>query len=69
MSKVLLFSDLHLHPHKRSLERMTDCLKTVDWVFETAKKHNIKSILFGGDFFHDRQKIEVYTYQQAFKTL
>lgn len=69
MSEVLIFSDVHIYPHKRRNERLEDCLKTLDWVFETATKRKIKNILFGGDFFHDRQKIEVYTYQRAFEVL
>ena len=64
---VLLFSDIHIHPHKRSNDRLEDCLKALEWVFQTAKDRKIKSILFGGDLFHDRQKIEVYTYQKAFE--
>lgn len=64
---VLLFSDIHVHPHKRSDKRLDDCLTALDWVFTTAKKEKITNILFGGDLFHDRQKIEVYTYQKTFE--
>lgn len=69
MSNVLLFSDIHIFPHKRKTERLEDCLKTLDWVFDVAQKEKIKNILFGGDFFHDRQKIEIYTYQKTFEVL
>lgn len=65
--EVLLFSDLHIHPHKRSQERLEHCLSTLEWVFKTAEERHIENILFGGDLFHDRQKIEVYTYQRAFE--
>lgn len=68
-NNVLIFSDLHIHPHKRKDERLEDCLKALDWVFDVAEENNITNILFGGDLFHDRQKIEVYTYQRAFETL
>lgn len=69
MSKVLLFSDLHVHCHKRRVERLEDCLKALEWVFDVADENNITNILFGGDLFHDRQKIEVYTYQRTFDVL
>lgn len=69
MSKILLFSDLHIHPHKKSLDRLEDCLKVLSWVAETAKKNNIKNVIFGGDFFHDRYKIDIYTYQRTFEVL
>lgn len=68
-NEVLIFSDLHVHPHKRRNERLEDCLKALDWAFDTAEKRGITHILFGGDLYHDRQKIEVYTYQRTFETL
>lgn len=66
---VLLFSDLHIHPHKKKEERREDCLKVLDWVFDVAKENSISNILFGGDLFHDRYKIDVPTYQRTFETL
>jgi DNA repair exonuclease SbcCD nuclease subunit len=69
MGRVLIFSDIHIFPHKRKNERLEDCLKVLKWVFDTAKKEGIQNILFGGDFFHDRQKIEIYTYQKTFEVL
>jgi DNA repair exonuclease SbcCD nuclease subunit len=65
-SKILLFSDAHIHAHKKSFDRLKDCLKVLDWVFETAKAHNIKDIVFAGDLFQDRQKIDVATYSLTF---
>lgn len=69
MGKVLLFSDIHIFPHKKKTERLEDCLKALNWVFDTAEKRNINNIIFGGDFFHDRQKIDIYTYQKTFEVL
>lgn len=68
-SEVLIFSDAHIFAHKRKQERLEDCLKALDWVFDVAEEHNIENILFGGDLFHDRQKIEVFTYQRTYETL
>lgn len=69
MSNILIFSDIHIHPHKKSLSRLDDCLKIIPWVFETAKENNVKNIIFGGDFFHDRHKIDLITYQKSFETV
>lgn len=69
MSKVLLFSDIHIHPHKKDNNRLKDCLDVLPWVFRVAKENNIKNILFGGDFFHDRQKIDIFTYHKTFEVL
>lgn len=68
MSKrILAFSDIHIHPHKKSSERLEDCLKALEWVFNTAVEHDIQDIVFAGDLFHDRQKIDVLTYQRTFE--
>lgn len=69
MSEVLIYSDIHIHPHKRRNERLEDCLKVLDWTFDVAAERGITHILFGGDLYHDRQKIEVFTYQRTFETL
>ena len=64
--KILIFSDIHIHPHKKSAERLNHCLEALDWAFDTAKSKGIDKIIFLGDLFHDRQKIDVLAYQKAF---
>jgi DNA repair exonuclease SbcCD nuclease subunit len=66
MSKILLCSDIHIHPHKRSSERLQDCIDCLDWIFQTAIEREIKDVIFLGDLFHDRQKIDILTYQKTF---
>ena len=65
--KILIFSDIHIHCHKKSTERLEDCISTLDWVFNTAKENDISDIVFLGDLFHDRQKIDVLVYQKTFE--
>ena len=67
--KIIIFSDLHIHPHKKSSERLDDCLEVLDWVFRTAESRKIRNLVFLGDLFHDRQKIDVLTYQRTFEIL
>lgn len=67
MSEILIFSDIHIHSHKRSIKRIDDCLEVLDWVFDTAENNEINQILFLGDLFHDRQKIDVLVYQKTFE--
>lgn len=69
MSKVLLFSDIHIHKHKRSESRLNDCLSALEWVFQTATDRSIKNVVFGGDLFQNRQQIEVEAYHLTFKIL
>ena len=67
--KILIFSDIHIHPHKKSAERLDHCLEALDWAFDTAKSKGIDKIIFLGDLFHDRQKIDVLAYQKAFEII
>lgn len=69
MSEILLFADSHICTHKRSFERLQDCLKALEWVFETAKYRGIKDIVFAGDLLQDRQKIDIHTYCLTFDIL
>jgi DNA repair exonuclease SbcCD nuclease subunit len=69
MANILLFSDIHVHPHKRRNERLQDCLKTLDWVFQQAIENNVDAVLFGGDLLHERQKIDSLTYVETYKIL
>ena len=69
MPKFLLFSDIHVHPHKKSQARLNDCLQALEWVFETAKKEKVNCVLFGGDLLHDRQKIDTLTYVKVYNIL
>jgi DNA repair exonuclease SbcCD nuclease subunit len=65
-NKVLIFTDIHLACHKKRTDRLHDCLKALEWVFETAKANDVKHLLFGGDLFQDRQKIDILTYHLTF---
>jgi DNA repair exonuclease SbcCD nuclease subunit len=69
MRNILLYSDLHIAAHKKSVDRLHDCLKTQEWVFNVAKNNGIKDIVFAGDLFHDRSKIDVMTYHLTFETM
>lgn len=69
MSKILLFSDIHVHAHKGSQDRLQNCLDALYWVFLTARERGIKDVVFGGDLFQDRQKIQVLTYHQTYKII
>lgn len=67
MNKVLVYSDIHIHAHRKSLDRLNDCLKCLEWIFDTARKNNISNIIFAGDLYQERQNISVLTYQKTFE--
>lgn len=67
MSDILIFSDIHIHSHKKRTERLQDCIDALEWIFSLAKEKNIKNVVFAGDLFHDRQRIDVLTYCKTFE--
>ena len=69
MANILLFSDLHVHTHKGSLRRLQHCLDTLKWVFQTAVNRGIEEVVFLGDLFQDREKIQVLPYQRTYEII
>lgn len=67
MHPFLIFSDLHVHAHRKDTKRLDDCLRVLEWVFETALKKGIKDVVFLGDLFHDRTRIEINTFHEVYK--
>lgn len=67
MNNVLIFSDLHLHNHKKNINRLHDCLKVLDWIFNKAVENSCTDILFLGDLFHERSKIDILNYLRTFE--
>lgn len=67
MAKALIFSDLHFHNHKDRVDRLQDCVKVLDWIFEQAAEHDCDYVLFLGDLFHERAKIDVLNYLRCFE--
>ena len=65
--KILLTADVHVHKHKKSEERLQHCLDALLWIFDTAIKQSIDTVIICGDLFHEKQKVDVQTYQLAFK--
>jgi DNA repair exonuclease SbcCD nuclease subunit len=67
MAKVVFFSDLHLHNwansatvHESGLNsRLADQLTVLAQINDYCKKHEVDAVVFGGDFFHSRTKLDV----------
>ena len=59
--KIAIFSDLHIGIHNNSSEWHTIAIDWVGWFKGKLIEHNIKTLFFLGDFFHDRASIDVST--------
>lgn len=65
MSKVAIFSDLHLGIKQDSVEWHNIALKWCDWFVSELKLRDIKEVVFLGDFFHTRNTISANTLHVA----
>lgn len=69
MSKIAIFSDLHLGIKQDSIEWHNIALNWVDWFVFELRKRNIKDVAFLGDFFHTRNSISANTLHIASEVL
>lgn len=59
--KLLLFTDLHWGARNNSAQHLDDCLEYVDWLIEQVKEEKPSHIAFLGDWFENRNAINVRT--------
>lgn len=74
--KLLIFSDLHLHPFPFGAKinsegfntRLVEIVQALGYILNLAEKQNCDAILFTGDFFHTK-RLEVETLELAYRAL
>lgn len=69
MSKVLLYADIHIHPHGGKLSKMEECLRTLQWIYDQARENSISNVICLGDLFHNREQINTLAYQSTFEII
>lgn len=52
-----------------SIDKLHSCLDCLRWVFQETEKRGIEHVIFAGDLFHDRHKINTYAYDQTYQIL
>ena len=78
--EFLIFSDLHAHnfrygskkiPYNDGVfnSRLIDTIEVLDEIMNYAIAHNIKTVLFGGDMFHTRQRYSADVFNLVFEKL
>ncbi len=68
-NSIAIFSDIHIHPHGLSIEKLEDCLKCFEWIYEESIKRKIPYMIFAGDLFHDRHRINIFAYNKTYDIL
>jgi len=64
-AKVAIFSDLHLGVHLDSPVWHQVAINWCDWFIEQLNEHNIRDVIFLGDFYHHRSDVSVSTLHVA----
>lgn len=68
-NKALLFADLHLGVHQNSPRWHQLAIEWANWAKSIAEKEQVDSVICLGDYFHDRDQIDVSTLDVARKIL
>ena len=69
IKKSALFTDIHWGARNNSLMHNTDCMDFIDWFIEKVKEEHCTHIFFLGDWFENRNAINVQTLQMSFNGL
>lgn len=56
--KILMFTDIHVYPHRGDWQRVDFATESIKRGFELFKKHNCDYVFILGDIEHDKEKLE-----------
>jgi|SRR5579859_501038 len=70
LNKVAMFTDIHFGKKNNSIQHNQDCLDFVNWFCDKVKKDSdISHVVFMGDFFENRNSVNVMTMNFAYEAL
>jgi len=67
--KAAVFTDLHLGLKSNAKSHNDDCVEYVNWFIETAKYENCETVIFCGDWNHNRNTINITTLNYGIECL
>lgn len=68
-NKAIVWTDIHFGLRHNSAEHNQDCLDFIDWMIDEAKKRNVDTCIFMGDWSHHRSNINMLTLDYTMKAL
>ena len=68
-NKTVMFTDIHLGLKGNSQEHNKMCLEFVDWMITEAKEFGAETCMFLGDLSHQRNSINVLTFDYGIKLM
>ena len=69
ISNVAMFTDIHWGARNNSLMHNTDNADYIEWFISKVKQENSSHIFFLGDWFENRNSINVLTLQMSYESL
>lgn len=70
IKKTACFTDIHFGKRSNSIQHNEDCLNFIDWFCEKVKKEgDVSHIVFLGDYFENRNAVNVLTLDYAHEGL
>ena len=67
--RAMVFTDLHIGLRHNSKVHLDDCIQYAQWFIDEAKKRDVDTCLFLGDFMHHRNTINSLTLEYGIKLL
>ena len=69
IGNILIFTDIHFGRNNNALNKLHVCNDVIDAIINDIKKQNIADVLFLGDWFHERDRVDVNTLNSALKAI
>lgn len=66
LTKALSFTDIHWGAKGNSENHNKDCLAFIEWTCNQAKKHEVDHIIFMGDWFENRNAVNISTLNYSY---
>lgn len=67
--KSAIFSDIHHGLKSNSKHHNQDCEDFIDWFIDRAKENNCETVIFCGDWNHNRNSLNMLTFASGLKNL
>lgn len=67
--KIALFTDIHWGAKNNSVLHNSDCAEYIDWFISNFKKEKCHEIVFMGDWFENRNSLNVSTLNTSYQNL
>jgi len=67
--KTIIFTDLHCGLGGNKQTRLNICIKVIKEILAAVKENDVKNIIFGGDWFHNRSTLDLNTINVSLKLI